>query len=142
MNWARTSSAIALVGAFVLGPSTLAAFAGTGQYVPAVGSVVFYYDLSSGNGGSYLKWGSGSNDRMCMDAPGSSSYATFVGHVYWHRTFLSDPAQVSGARAYSDPAMASGQYSSYTSREYYSHSTWNWSGNLTGQPSGYVEICD
>lgn len=133
---------VALVAALVVGPGAAAAFGGAGEYVPFVGSVVFYYDVSSGFGNSYNKWGSASNDRMCMDAPGSSSHATFVGGVYWHRTFLTDPLQVNAARNYSDPAYMSGQYPSYSNREYYSRSTWNYSGDLAGKPSGHVSICD
>lgn len=86
-------------------------------------------------------WGSNTNDQMCMDAPGSTSSATFVGHVKWNRTFQADPIMASGARAYKDSAHVSAKYYSYSSREYYARSTWNYSGNLPGQPSGYVRVC-
>ena len=103
---------------------------------------MFYYDISSGSGDSYRTLGSGSNDRMCMDAPGSASYATFVGNVKWHRTFQADPVMASASQTYRASAYASGQYSSYSSREYYARAVWNHSGDLAGQPSGYVRICD
>lgn len=141
MRISKSLQAVAAAVALVLGPGALVAAADGGSYVPFVGKIVFYYDLSSGSGNSNREWGTASNDRMCMDAPGSSSYATFVGNVKWHRTFLADPNMASAARAYRDSAYSSGQYYSASDREFYARATWNYSGDLAGQPSGYVEIC-
>lgn len=135
MKLGRRSKIVSLsVGAVVLGTAGTAYAAGT--YTPQAKQVVFYYDISSGNGDSNDFNGYGSA-ALCADAPGASSPNTFGAAFVRNRTGLPDSTVSSFDRAYSQAQYTGGSFSTSGSDRFHTNAGWSYAGALPGSPNGF-----
>lgn len=122
------------VSAVVLGTAGTADASGT--CTPQAKQVVFFYDISSGNGDSNNFSGYGSA-ALCADALGATSNNTFEASFVRNRTGLPDSTVQSFDRAYSQSQYTQGNFGTSSGDRFHTNAGWSYAGALPGSPNGF-----
>jgi len=132
----RSTIKVLATSATMLIVSAGAAFADTGTFVSQAGQVVFYYGISGGHGTS-KHWGGGFTDKFCQDAPGATSFNTFVGQYLRDRTLQADDVIKSRMSAYAEGKYTSASFSTSGSSNYHTDVGWSYVSSAGSGANGY-----
>ena len=127
----------------IVGTTVLALVVGTGGTAYAAGTytaqakqVVFFYDISSGNGDSNDFSGFGSA-ALCADAPGATSVNTYGASFIQNLTARPDQVRLSFDSSYRSPQVIKGNTSTSSSNRFHTNAGWSYAGNQAGAPNGF-----